>query len=1006
MQLLYRVKAVTQGKLSAQSSCSLVMKYLIPFGLDPLYRTKPMDYAEAILNFHGPGSVAHLLRTRNFANSFSASLADGSDSFAWFELRIDLTAQGQKQIGDVYRLVASYIELMKTEGPTPWRWSELQQIASTNFAFSMRANPSNFVSDSARNLRLRSTPDAIAGGWLLSVWNREIIERVLECFSIENLVVFVISAEPPSLQEFDDSRSNPMLPLPSQMSTSKLAGNGSDVARSQLRFAEELVSATSSTSMQMRQQLVSGAAETGTSTGSNWQREQWYGTEYTVEPLPHLFAPLSPLSASQVATAAGLRLPPRNVWIATKFGLSEGIRRATELHSSAPIDRKISSWANLSLSSRIWHSLNAGNSSEQKSDADATSSSTIPARGSNRVDTSTPPSGSNVVSANGHIGRNLSTGATTAANAQRNTTASLQSSASTANLMSLVSAAGGCRTFWVGFNPSLAPLDPRLYVRVQFALPALSTPLQSETSGKNTRNGTGTPAQVAGASRLDRQPARSSSELRQQTLLLLFVRLLEDSLAVDIAQPSTAGFSFAVASTDEGFELSISGFPEKFLPFLSMAVARAAHMSIDPSQFKRVSTSLAGRLRDWSFSSQPFHQAHAVAERLMNTRGFLPTELLHELEGSESSSATSWSQNLGAVSMGDFLQFQATMFPGARVEAMFFGNVDASSVLPFIAAVNNSIPTMAGVPCAWEQIDARVRQLPRSAEVTRHSLASTTRTPHLKGGLVQSAANSTRPMSSGAAQNTKELRTPSVVVHLPTFDPEQANSAVAVEFQIGQRGVKRDVVAAVVLDHLLNEEFFHQLRTRDMLGYIVDCHSHRRHGYLSLLCVVQTPFKSARTVTDRIATFMSSFIASKLQTVSEVELQQLIGSLVAIRRMPPASSLQAEATAWAEIASQQYRFKRAEEEIAALLRLSKVDLLEMFEQKLVGPDQRWLSVELQGASVHDSLDTSHLGNDKLTLRSLSEVDRYAQALQQSPGGLYPMQVHRNPVVVAAELTKR
>eukprot|EP00750_Incisomonas_marina_P003960 INCI13429.13.p1 GENE.INCI13429.13~~INCI13429.13.p1 ORF type:complete len:110 (+),score=13.54 INCI13429.13:108-437(+) len=76
--------------------------------------------------------------------------------------------------------------------------------------------------------------------------------------------------------------------------------------------------------------------------------------------------------------------------------------------------------------------------------------------------------------------------------------------------------------------------------------------------------------------------------------------------------------------------------------------------------------------------------------------------------------------------------------------------------------------------------------------------------------------------------------------------------------------------------------------------------------YLSLLCVVQTPFKSARTVTDRIATFMSSFIASKLQTVSEVELQQLIGSLVAIRRMPPASSLQAEATAWAEIASQQY----------------------------------------------------------------------------------------------------
>ena len=66
----------------------------------------------------------------------------------------------------------------------------------------------------------------------------------------------------------------------------------------------------------------------------------------------------------------------------------------------------------------------------------------------------------------------------------------------------------------------------------------------------------------------------SSSELRQQALLMLFVRLLQDSLISDADQPATAGFMFDVGNTDSGFELRITGFPQKLLPFVSMVVSR------------------------------------------------------------------------------------------------------------------------------------------------------------------------------------------------------------------------------------------------------------------------------------------------------------------------------------------------------------------------------------------------------------------------------------------------
>ena len=136
-----------------------------------------------------------------------------------------------------------------------------------------------------------------------------------------------------------------------------------------------------------------------------------------------------------------------------------------------------------------------------------------------------------------------------------------------------------------------------------------------------------------------------------------------------------------------------------------------------------------------------------------------------------------------------------------------------------------------------------------------------------------------------------------MTVELPALDKHQSNSATVALFQLGRRTVKQDVLSELVFAHLLNEEFFHQLRTRVMLGYIVFCSVLRDVSTHDLVCVVQTPshLYRARDVALKIDHFTKEFVGSTLQQLGELQLQQLVGAIIGVKNVPPANPVLAAA---------------------------------------------------------------------------------------------------------------
>lgn len=416
---------------------------------------------------------------------------------------------------------------------------------------------------------------------------------------------------------------------------------------------------------------------------------------------------------------------------------------------------------------------------------------------------------------------------------------------------------------------------------------------------------------------------------------------------------------------------------------------------------------------------------------MTHTRQFLPPEILFQLnDGEEEASEHSIQSEEMAfengenarhhtgsrISFGDFIQFQTTMFAGARFEALIFGNADDDSAAPLFAALKNSIPSMDGISCDWDRIETREIKIPLASSITNSATYTSTNTAQLRGSFPSITSDFDE--------------SPSVTVSMSTFNTRQLNTGVVVMFQLGERSVENDVIADILLDHIFKEEFFHQLRTQEMLGYIVDCSLRRNSGYSSLVCIVETPSASADKVSSRINQFAHQFLLQKLMDLDEMDLQRIIGSLVQIRKIAPTSSIAAVNQLWEEIVTHRYLFNRPTLEIAALLRVSKEQLLSFYKTKVLGfesdsqkqPQRRWISVQLykNGSTkvtkqkldgAEDELnnhisqytvDVQRIKGNKppIILKSMNEVEVFVQdMIYKGEDGLYPSKLPLDPTTL-------
>jgi insulysin len=166
-----------------------------------------------------------------------------------------------------------------------------------------------------------------------------------------------------------------------------------------------------------------------------------------------------------------------------------------------------------------------------------------------------------------------------------------------------------------------------------------------------------------------------------------------------------------------------------------------------------------------------------------------------------------------------------------------------------------------------------------------------------------------------------------VPTRLTIAEPNASNGNSAVHVVLQSLGrTEKDHVLIEILNAIVSEPFFGELRTKQQLGYIVQSGVRAIEQTRTLAFLVQSSVQPVSKLTYEILGFLDKF-ETKLVDLPEADFAVYVKGLID-RKTEPDKQLATEVTRnWSEIASGRLQFNRVQAEVSALLDLNKNDLI-------------------------------------------------------------------------------
>ena len=112
-------------------------------------------------------------------------------------------------------------------------------------------------------------------------------------------------------------------------------------------------------------------------------------------------------------------------------------------------------------------------------------------------------------------------------------------------------------------------------------------------------------------------------------------------------------------------------------------------------------------------------------------------------------------------------------------------------------------------------------------------------------------------------------------ITVPSKEQHDPNTAVEVYFQVGKDNLQERVLIDLLMN-MMDEPFFDQLRTKDQLGYEVDCDCRWSYGIMGMVFRVVSNVKPAHDITRRVDRFLSEFRTSIVEMKSDVYMEHVV----------------------------------------------------------------------------------------------------------------------------------
>lgn len=190
-----------------------------------------------------------------------------------------------------------------------------------------------------------------------------------------------------------------------------------------------------------------------------------------------------------------------------------------------------------------------------------------------------------------------------------------------------------------------------------------------------------------------------------------------------------------------------------------------------------------------------------------------------------------------------------------------------------------------------------------------------------------------------------------------TLNEDDSNTIITNYYQIGPSDLKMECIMDLV-ELIVEEPFFNQLRTQEQLGYSLGIHQRIGYGVLAFLITINTQETKHRAdyVEQRIEAFRSR-MAELVSQMSDTEFKNIRETLINGKKLGDTSLDEEVLRNWSEIVTKEYFFNRIETQIQMLSHLTKEDVLNFLNDNDKN-NLRKLSVQVVGNHNQTSNSTA------------------------------------------------
>lgn len=386
-----------------------------------------------------------------------------------------------------------------------------------------------------------------------------------------------------------------------------------------------------------------------------------------------------------------------------------------------------------------------------------------------------------------------------------------------------------------------------------------------------------------------------------------------------------AGLVYEVQVVARGVRLTFGGYNDKLKKFASFLTRKLSKEASDllprnDNDFDRYKDQIMRSLSSFD-SQQPYAHASYYAQLTLQPRRF-------QYSNKELREATR------KTTLPDLVTYVNSLWVSGKGEALIQGNFNEAEALDLVKSIGDVLPFQ---PISPDDYPVRLKALPL-------------------------------PPS--------EAFTPPLRLLVPEPNQANENSVSYVMLQSLERSEK-DHVLIELLNAIIEEPFYDELRTKKQLGYIVAAGVRGIEETRTLSFLVQSNVAPAEALTIEILSFLDRVESNLLSKLSNGDLAMYVKSLIE-KKTEPDLDLRTEVTRnWSEIASGRLQFDRRQREALALLEVEKDDLLQFWRRIYFTSGRRVLVTEVipRTGAASSPLPPSSTGSDILAL-GLDDIARF------------------------------